>query len=229
MGCYCLILPQASSFWLANATKRLGCYLISYYLRVAFLYSAWCASCSSQKHKTSSAPAWEKKGCIIQPRAHWATDPLPSVARPYLDTDVYDFLLNLLSKGKKKGKKKKKENCYFLTLSGGDKLTLLSGWYLGRTEIESLHAAATLVFSTPHRGAACSRARHLDSQDGLQITGAVGARALQYINTAVRKERVPLPWQDFLGYVYLFGRHWEYSLKRTVRNFCYLVFFSLHN
>lgn len=108
MACYCLILPQAPSFWLANATKRLGCYLISYYLRAAFLYSAWCAACSSQKHRTSSASASEKKGCIIQPRAHWATDPLPSVARPYLDTDVYDFLLNLLSKEKKKGKKKKR-------------------------------------------------------------------------------------------------------------------------
>lgn len=99
MGCYCLTLPQAPSFWLANATKKVGCYLISYYLRAAFLYSAQCAACSSWKHKTSSAPVWEKKACIIQPRVHWATDPLPSVSSPYLDTDVYDFLLNPWGEG----------------------------------------------------------------------------------------------------------------------------------
>lgn len=39
----------------------------------------------------------------------------------------------------------------------------------------------------------------LDGQDALQTIGAAGARALPYRNTAAGKERVPSPWQDFLG------------------------------
>lgn len=56
-----------------------------------------------------------------------------------------------------------------------------------------------LVFSTPQRGATCSRARNLNAQDTLQTIGVVGAKDLLYMNATARKERVPLPWQNFLG------------------------------
>lgn len=42
-------------------------------------------------------------------------------------------------------------------------------------------------------------ARDLNSQDSSQTIGAIGDRALSYINTAEEKETVPAPWQDFLG------------------------------
>lgn len=148
-GCYCLSLPQAPSFWLANAPENLGCYLISYYLRVASLYSAQCDACSSQKHKTGVAPVWEKKGCIIQSKVNRETAPLPFFASPHLDTDVLRFS----SKPNKKNpnKQQSQTNYDFSMLAGGNKFILLSEWYLGTMKIGSLWTAAVLIFGSLQR------------------------------------------------------------------------------
>lgn len=82
-----------------------------------------------------------------------------------------------------------------------------------------------LVFSTPRRGATYSRARDLNGQDALQTIGAVGARALPYVNTAAGEERVPSPWQDFL--IYLDFAEYTDLNGRSV-NSSYLVFFSIY-